>query len=117
MKVPIVVLVNLRSVSTSEILAMAVSTLPNGISVGERTWGGQGVILETSEYMAGEFKTKFVSSAYMSSLMLRYKDGNVYEGIGFTPDVVVKHNQEALEKGEDVQLDKAIAVIRDKAIP
>lgn len=39
---PIVVLANLNSVSMSEMTCMAVSVLPNGCVVGERTFGGTG---------------------------------------------------------------------------
>lgn len=111
--VPIVVLANNNSVSMAEITTMAIHTLPNGTFVGETTWGGEGPLTENVVFSGGQFSTRFMK-VYTSSLMLRYIDGKIYEGIGFSPDVEVKHNQGAINRGEDPQLEKAIEVIKAK---
>lgn len=112
-KVPIIALANQNSVSMAEITTMAVNSLPNGITVGERTWGGNGPLTENIIYSAGQFETRFMS-VYTSSMMLKYEDGKIYEGIGFTPQEVVKHDQTAIARGEDPQLEKAIELIKAK---
>lgn len=112
-QVPIVVLANKNSVSMAEITTMAIHTLPNGTFVGETTWGGQGPITENIVFLGGQFSTRFMK-VYTSSLMLKYIDGKMYEGIGFSPDIEVKHDQSAINRGVDNQLEKAIEVIKGK---
>ncbi|MBB6500543.1 S41 family peptidase [Pedobacter cryoconitis] len=111
---PIVVLADLNSVSMAEMTTMALKALPAGNTtfVGERTWGGNGPLVGNDDfYNGGQFKTDFMSLVYTSTLMMRYKDGKIYEGLGFPPDVEVKYNKAALDAGIDPQLEKAISLI------
>ncbi|MBB6500990.1 S41 family peptidase [Pedobacter cryoconitis] len=111
---PIVVLADLNSVSMAEMTTMALKALPTGNAtfVGERTWGGNGPLLPNDDvYNGGQFKTGFMNLVYTSTLMLRYKDGKIYEGLGFPPDVEIKYNGAALDTGTDPQLEKAISLI------
>ena len=112
---PIVALVDMFSVSMAEITPMAIKALPtgNGKLVGERTWGGTGPLTqENVRYNGGEFSTSVLARVYTSSLMFRYKDGKIYEGIGVPPDVEANYNGEALKTGKDTQLETAISQIR-----
>lgn len=112
LSVPIVVLTDANSVSMSEITAMAVKALPNGHIVGERTWGGMGPLTDNENFNGGQFcLDNFISLVHTSSLMFKYKDGNIYEGIGFPPDVTVPYNRALLDAGKDPQLEKAIEII------
>jgi len=111
---PIVVLADLNSVSMAEMTTMALKALPagNATFVGERTWGGNGPLVGNDDfYNGGQFKTDFMSLVYTSTLMMRYKDGKIYEGLGFPPDIEVKYNKAALDAGTDPQLEKAISLI------
>lgn len=110
---PVIVLADVYSVSMSEITAMAIKALPlgNGKFVGERTWGANGPLTSNDIYNGGQFTTGFFSLVYTSSVMLRYKDGKIYEGIGFPPDVEVKYDAAAIAAGRDPQLEKAISLI------
>lgn len=105
---PIVMLADAWSVSMSEITTMAVKSLPNGHFVGERTWGGNGPLTANKFYNGGQFSTGFINQTYTSSLMLKYRDGKIYEGIGFPPDIEVKYDESALELGADPQLEAAL---------
>lgn len=108
--VPIIVLGDAYSVSMAELTVMMIKSMPNGKFVGERTWGGHGVITDQDNFNAGGFNTAFLN-VYMGSSMLRYKDGNIYEGVGVPPDVEVKYDKAAFDAGKDVQLEKAISLI------
>lgn len=109
---PIVVLADAFSVSMAEITTMAIKALPNGHFVGERTWGAMGPLTSNQTYNGGQFTTSFlIDEVYTSSLLFKYKDGKIYEGIGFPPDVEAKYNGEALQNGEDTQLEAALSLI------
>ncbi|RZK76349.1 MAG: hypothetical protein EOO85_11600 [Pedobacter sp.] len=111
---PVIALVDMHSVSMSEITSMAIKALPNGNGrvVGERTWGGNGPLTSNIFYNDGQFTTGGrIKLVYTSSQMLRYKDGIVYEGLGFPPDIEAPYDEVALKVGKDTQLEKAIAQI------
>jgi C-terminal processing protease CtpA/Prc len=116
-KKPIVVLADVNSVSCAEMTTMGIASLPNGYFVGERTWGGQGMLLGNNRASvwlnAGEFSTPFVTTVYTPFQQFTYQDGRVYEGIGFPPkpELEVKYNAAALAQGIDPQLEKALQVI------
>ncbi len=44
--------------------------------------------------------------------MLKYRDGKIYEGVGFPPDVEVKYNAASLAMGRDKQPEATIGLIR-----
>jgi len=110
---PIVVLANMFSASMAEMTVIAVKSMPNGYFVGEQTWGAQGPLIDISaKFNSGSFECKpFIKEARMSSHALKDKNGKQYENIGLRPDIEVKHNQQALNAGKDVQLEKAIEVV------
>ncbi len=110
---PVIVITDQYSVSMAEITAMAVKALPdgNGRVVGERTWGANGPLISNVFYNGGQFSTALFNLVYTSSQMLRYKDGIVYEGVGFPPDVTVNLNIPSFQAGRDNQLERAITLI------
>ena len=112
---PVVVLADMHSVSMSEATVMAVKALPggNGRIVGERTWGAMAPIADNNVFNGGGFPlTTLFREVYMSSGMFRYKDGTMYEGVGFPPDVEANYDGQALQIGKDTQLEKAIDAVR-----
>lgn len=109
---PIVVLADILSVSMAEMTAMAVSVLPNGCVVGERTFGGTGPL--TSDYTfsySGQVNNPYMM-IYTSTTMLKDAKGVIHEGVGVTPDIEVFYDEAAMEAGTDVQLDRAIEYIQ-----
>ena len=111
-KAPIVVLADILSVSMAEMTAMAVSALPNGCVVGERTFGGTGPL--TSDYTfsySGQVNNPYMM-IYTSTTMLKDVKGVIHEGVGVTPDIEVFYDEAAMEAGTDVQLDRAIEYIQ-----
>ena len=112
---PIVVLANLYSVSMAEMTAMAVSSLPNGCVIGERTFGGTGPL-------AGNFKFAYSGSwgeanvnVYCSTAMMKDANGVIHEGVGVTPDIEVIQNldvETAMRNGTDPQLECALKYIQ-----
>ncbi|WP_212001619.1 S41 family peptidase [Chitinophaga sp. HK235] len=109
--IPIVVLADAWSVSMAEITTMAVKTFPNGHFVGERTWGANGPLTGNVFYNGGQFTTGWLTQVYTSSLMFKYKDGNIYEGKGFPPDLAVPYDLASLNAGRDPQLEAAVSLI------
>jgi hypothetical protein len=115
--VPIVALVNKRSVSCAEVSAMFFSSLPNGYVVGGTSYGGQGTLTDNRAYNGGQFTAPYLDMVYTPSLQNRYIDGTIYEGKGFPPDVPVPFDEaayQAMQQGTDTRLEAALRVIRDK---
>ncbi|MEH6305416.1 S41 family peptidase [Olivibacter sp. CPCC 100613] len=108
---PIVILADAWSISMAEMTVMAIKSLPNGHFVGERTWGGNGPLTGNTYFNGGQFSSPLINLTYTSSLALKYRDGKIYEGVGFPPDLEVKYNEEALLQGRDPQLEAALAMI------
>ena len=111
---PIVVLADMYSASMAEITIMAVKSLPNGYFIGEQTWGAQGPLIDVSaKFNSGIFECRpFFKTVTISSHTLKDLNGKQYENIGLTPDIEVKHNQQALNAGKDTQLERAIELIK-----
>lgn len=109
--VPIVSLVDIWSMSMGEMTPMAISALPNGIIIGERTFGGHGPLNgNLNDNYAGAFANK-AFSVYTSTSMWKRLDGKVYEGIGVIPDIEALCDEEEFVKGNDTQLERAIQYI------
>lgn len=109
--IPIVGLVDIFSVSMGEITAMAISEMPNGYVVGERTFGGHGPLNnDFNDSYVGTFRNS-AFEVYTSSSMTKRLDGKPYEGIGVIPDVEALYNEAEFKKGNDTQLEAAIQFI------
>lgn len=107
---PIVLLTDLYSISMAEFTALAVGSLPNGYIIGERTFGGQGMLYDYDEYYAGTFSNNALR-VYMSSKMSKDVNGNTLEGIGVTPDMEVLFDAEQFNAGVDTQLEAALEYV------
>ncbi|MDB5089456.1 MAG: hypothetical protein JWR09_3450 [Mucilaginibacter sp.] len=110
--IPIIALADNYSISLAEAITMAIHAMPNGTFVGETTWGATGPITNNSIYNDGQFTVGDFLSVYTSSAEFKYIDGKSYEGKGFPPDINVPYNFNLLYNGIDVQLEKAINLIK-----
>lgn len=115
---PIVVLADHLSVSMSEIVTMAIKTLPNGKFIGTRTWGANGPLTSSVYFDGGQFTiggAAWGSSGYMfvytSSSTFKYINGDIYEGVGIPPDIYARETTAAYLNGDDLVLDAAIKYI------
>lgn len=102
-KGPLIILMNQCSASTSEVMAIGMQTSGAALIVGENSAGmalpSIFVTLKDGslfQYPIADFKTV---------------DGKVLEGRGVKPDFPVSHTVEALLKGQDLYIKKAIEVI------
>jgi carboxyl-terminal processing protease len=111
-EVPIIILADLYSASLAEATVMAIKLLPNTTFIGETTWGATGPITEEALFNAGSFKIPNFLSVQTSSCKFRYLDGKIYEGVGFTPDIFIPYDFNAIINGRDTQLEKAISLIK-----
>ena len=107
--IPIVVLVNENSASSSEILAGALKDLDEATIVGITTYG-KGVIQELLSFKDGS-GLKVTTHEYYTP------NRNKINGIGIVPDVVVELPETVLsplyvERNEDTQLQKAIEILK-----
>lgn len=100
---PLVVLVNENSASTSEIFSASIKENGVGQLVGTKTFG-KGLVQNT--YRAGEKSMLIVTTAkYLTP------DGNDIHGVGITPNIFIGYTKEDMLKGIDPQLNKAIEVL------
>ena len=120
--VPIVALADINSASMSELTTYAVTLLPNGCFVGERTYGAHGPLFSNFEInYSGTFGDKNLQKTlhyvYMSNDVFKPNDGNILEGKGFRPNHQVLFNSEKMNAGDDVQLNAAIDIILNNKFP
>lgn len=109
--IPIIALADLHSLSMGELTPMAICALPNGCFIGERTQGGHGPISNNlNDSYAGAFENE-AFRVYTSTSLTKNLDGNIYEGIGLTPDIEALYNETEFLKGNDTQLERAIQYI------
>ena len=129
---PIVVLADITSVSCAEIATMLIKSLPNGVFIGERTYGAIGGLYSggsTNVYHdlfyngcfgdydyfkdgPDPYAGIFSYYIYTSTFHMVDKDFNDVEGIGVQPDIEVRYNSRRLDEGIDNQLDRAIRYIK-----
>ncbi|HTQ30360.1 MAG TPA: PDZ domain-containing protein, partial [Opitutaceae bacterium] len=106
---PKVTLMDEFSASDGDIFPFRFKTLGLGKLIGKRTWGGAVGIRETLPLVDGGYLTRPEFAPYT-------KDGKtwVIEGHGVDPDIYVDNDPAREFRGEDQQLDKAIAVVLDE---
>ena len=123
--IPIVYLQNMHSVSMAEVSANFVSSLPNGVTIGERTWGGTGCLYTgwydltwtgPFNFMNGRPERQGYYCAYTCTYQVELPapDGTFrsLEGYGHTPDIECLLDADALlNRGEDNQLLRALDYI------
>jgi tricorn protease len=104
----IVVLCNEYTASDGEAFAEGVKRLGLGTVIGTRTWGGE-IWLSSSNFLVdGGIATAAEIGVYGP-------EGDwLIEGHGVDPDIVVDNLPHATFRGEDAQLDAALAYLRDK---
>lgn len=102
---PIVVLINKGSASASEILSGALKDNNRAVIVGEQSFG-KGLVQEIN---------KLPDEAGMNITIQRYltPSGADIHKKGITPDIVVELTKENVEAKDDVQLKKAIDVLKE----
>jgi carboxyl-terminal processing protease len=108
---PVVAITDIWTTSMAELTAMAIHTLPNGHTVGERTWGANGPITANENLNGGQFTVTNFLFAYTSSSLFKYIDGNIYEGKGFPPDYDVPFSLNSFQTSGDIQLEKALSLM------
>lgn len=111
---PIVVLANLYSVSMSEMTCMAVSVLPNGCVVGERTFGGTGPLAGDYRFAYSGAWGNSTVNIYGSTAVMKDANGKLHEGVGVTPHIEVLQDagvEAAMRSGVDPQLERALEYI------
>lgn len=110
LEMPLAVLVNKGSASASEILSGAIKDGGQGTIIGTTTFG-KGLVQQVRPLADGT-GFKYTISEYFTP------NGTNIHGTGVVPDIVVELPEESenqgAEKQEDVQLNKAIEVIREK---
>lgn len=109
--IPIVALADVNSASMGEITPMAICAFPNGRFIGERTFGAHGPLNgNLNDSYAGAFENS-AFQARTSTSLTKNLDGNIYEGIGLTPDIEALYNETEFLNGNDTQLERAIQYI------
>ena len=109
---PLVLLVNGRSASASEVLSGAVRDTGVGTIIGERTFG-KGVVNQVFP-LSDESAVQLTIQKYFTP------NGDTIHGIGVEPDIVIEMDPALsrmigqLDLEDDVQLQKALEVITEK---
>lgn len=114
--IPIVVLADMNSVSNAEFSTMIVRSLPTGVFIGERTWGGTGSLLPENKYFqttySGYVKNDWYQ-LYTTNCCTKDVFGVVHEGVGVSPDIEEPFDEAAWMNGVDNQLERAVSYIRN----
>lgn len=109
---PLTVLINKGSASASEIVSGAIKDFNRGTLIGETTFG-KGIVQSVVKFPSGD-GIKLTTSEYFTP-----KGVNIH-GVGINPDIEVELPKDIKTIGvenlkEDLQLQKAIEVINEKA--
>ena len=112
----VVALVDVNSVSCSEITALMIQSMPNGTVIGERTYGATCPLINGGHDMlySGVFGDygKYGYYVYTSNFDVVDKGYKSLEGEGVTPDIECLFDYNALQNGHDNQLERALQFIR-----
>jgi tricorn protease len=108
---PMAALISETSASDGDIFPYMFREAGLGPLIGKRTWGGvvgitdRGPLLDGGLVFVPEFATASADGRY------------VIEGEGVSPDIVVENEPAAVMRGEDAQLDRAVAELLQKLPP
>lgn len=105
-KLPLVVLVNSNSASSSEVVAGALQDHMRGIVIGTQTLG-KGAVNHFRELSDG-------SAIYITSARWYTPNRQQIEGQGITPDEIIEITEDDLARGHDPQLERAIEYIESQ---
>jgi carboxyl-terminal processing protease len=97
---PLVVLVNGGSASSSEIVAGAIKENERGVLIGEQTFG-KGTV-QIPHRLSDGSELRVTIAEWLTP------NGNQISGEGIEPDIMVELTQEDYDAGEDPQLDRAV---------
>lgn len=112
----IIVLADVNSASCSEITASLIKSLPNGIFIGERTYGATGPLIRGGfdllySGVFGDYN-ELGYYVYTSNFDVVDKSYISLEGEGVTPDIECIFDANALQNGHDNQLERALLYVR-----
>jgi carboxyl-terminal processing protease len=102
--IPVVILLNRFSASGSEVLAAALHDNDRATIVGEKSFG-KGTVNTSNDLDDG-------GQLYVSIARWLTPDGDLIDGVGIRPDVPVTLSDEDIDLRRDVQLLKAIDILR-----
>lgn len=105
-KLPLVVLVNSNSASSSEVVAGALQDHMRGVVIGTQTLG-KGAVNHFRELSDG-------SAIYITSARWYTPNRQQIEGQGITPDEIIEITEDDLARGYDPQLERAIEYIESQ---
>ncbi len=103
-KIPVAMVLNRFSASGAEVLAAALHDNGRGTIVGEKSFGKGTVNTAT--------KLKDGGQLYISVANWLTPDGTLIEGVGIRPDIPVQLSNDDIDARRDVQLFKALDVLR-----
>lgn len=104
---PVVVLLNAKCYSATDIFLAGMKAIPGVTLMGESSGGGSAMVEKFDLADSG-------LSVVLGSMASFQADGQLFDGVGVTPHVVVEPSPEYFIGGADVVLDAAIARIRKK---
>jgi carboxyl-terminal processing protease len=104
LEIPVVILLNRFSASGSEVLAAALHDNDRATIVGEKSFGKGTVNTSTDLDDGGQL--------YVSIARWLTPDGTLIDGVGIRPDVPVTLSDEDIDLRRDVQIFKAIDILR-----
>ena len=114
---PVVIVSDLYSVSMAEISTIMVQAMPNGCFIGERTFGGHGVLSpDFEESYSGTFGSRDSNHfGYLSTRMVKDFNGEILEGIGAIPDIEMPfpYSPDDFRDGKDSWLTRAVDYINN----
>jgi len=104
----VIILVDERTQSQGEYSAMALQTIPNSVTIGSQTAGGDGVV--TYVPMGGKLNISY------SGYGVYYPNKAQTQRVGVKIDVPVKRTVESIIKNQDLLLQKALKYLKEKGI-
>jgi len=109
---PIIVMVDNYTASVAELVAIAFEHMPTSVLIGENTYGATGLLAPKEIYKTGSFTIPNFMVVQASSAKFKAANNQAYESIGLQPDILIPFNIDSVIVGRDLQLEKAISIIK-----
>jgi hypothetical protein len=114
--IPVAILMNSYSASSSDHFILGMKTQSNVITVGDSTCGAFSAVLERVLPNGWKYRLGAQVVYAPDGSLLTDKNGNYLEGLGIAPDYYVTDQWKAVTKGHDFPLDKALEELNKRLL-
>ena len=110
---PVIVLINGVSYSAAESFAEMMKQVENVTVIGDTTGGGSAGYYSNNFPASGNLDLSNGILVHVGTMDIRRYDGLPFEGIGISPDILIRQSEDDILSGHDLQLEAAIELLNN----